>query len=319
MPSLRLARHAMATRFELVLHGDRPEALRAAGEEALNEIERLENLLSLYRTHTEIAQLNARAARGWVRVSTPVFRLLEHARRLTEETAGAFDLTAGPLICCWGFQGGTGRKPAPEEIDEARACVGMNLVEMNASTSAVRFTRSGVSLDLGAIGKGYAIDRAVEILREAGVTSALLHGGTSTTAAIGAPPGAAAWHIAVDLPSTDASSPPRRLAVAPLRDESLSISAVWGRSFQSGDQRFGHVIDPRTGQPVQAALLAALVLPSATESDALSTALLLDGPKGLAAMTRTRPMAKALIAAGTEAAPVIHRHGWPAQPPASAS
>ena len=319
MPSLRLARHAMATRFELVLHGDRPEALRAAGEAALEEIERLENLLSLYRTHTEIAQINARAAREWVRVSPPVFRLLEHARRLSEETNGAFDITAGPLIRCWGFQGGTGRQPSPEEIAEARACVGMNLVEMNASESTVHYSRPGVSLDLGAIGKGYAIDRAVEILREAGVTSALLHGGTSTTAAIGAPPEADGWNIAIDLPSSDASSPSTRLAVVMLRDESLSVSAVWGRSFQSGDQCFGHVIDPRTGEPVQSALLAALVLPSATESDALSTALLLDGPQGLVAMTRAHPMAKALVVTGREAALEIHRQGWPVPTPASAT
>ena len=316
---LTLARHAMATRFELVLHGNRPEVLRAAGEEALDEIERIENLLSLYRAHTEIAQLNARAAREWVRVSPPVFRLIEHARRLSEETGGAFDLTAGALVRCWGFQGGTGRKPSPEEIAAARTCVGMNFVEMNASASAVRFSRSGVSLDLGAIGKGYAIDRAVEMLREAGVTSALLHGGTSTTAAIGAPPDAATWNIAVDLPSSDASSPPSRLAVVPLRDESLSVSAVWGRSFQSGDDRFGHVIDPRTGQPVQSALLAALVLPSATESDALSTALLLEGPAGFAALTQARPMARALVVIGTEGAPQIQRHGLPAPTTPAAS
>ncbi len=308
---LTLARHAMATRFELVLHGDQPGALRAAGEEALDEIERVENQLSLYRSHTEIAQLNARAAREWVRVSPPVFRLIEHAGRLSEETGGAFDITAGTLVRCWGFQGGTGHRPSPEEIAVARACVGMNLVEMNPSASAVRFSHPGVTLDLGAIGKGYAIDCAVEVLRAAGVTSALLHGGTSTAAAIGAPPGADAWSIAVELPATAASSPPTRLAVVPLRDESLSFSAVWGRSFQCGDERFGHVIDPRTGQPVQAALLAALVLPSATESDALSTALLLDGPAGFAAMMKARPLARALVVTGTEVAPQIHRHGLP--------
>src|SRR5262245_50133967 len=101
--TVTLARHAMATRFELVLHGTDPVALRAAGEEALNEIERIEELLSLYRNTSEIAHINARAAREPVRVSPPVFRLLEQARQLSEETGGAFDITIAPLVRCWGF------------------------------------------------------------------------------------------------------------------------------------------------------------------------------------------------------------------------
>ena len=99
-----LARHAMATRFEIVLHGDDPVALRAAGEEALEEIERIESQLSLYRNTSEIAHLNARAARGPVRVSPALFRLLEHARQLSAETGGAFDITIAPLVRCWGAQ-----------------------------------------------------------------------------------------------------------------------------------------------------------------------------------------------------------------------
>ncbi|HEY2953001.1 MAG TPA: FAD:protein FMN transferase, partial [Verrucomicrobiae bacterium] len=100
--SVTLARHAMATRFEIVLHGDNPVSLRAAGEEALTEIERWENQLSLYRPTSEIAHLNARAAHEWVRVSPTVFRLLRHAQQLSDESGGAFDITVGPLIRCWG-------------------------------------------------------------------------------------------------------------------------------------------------------------------------------------------------------------------------
>src|SRR5437868_1755171 len=101
--TVTLARHAMATRFELVLHGENPVALRAAGEEALEEISRLECQLSLYRPDSEIAHVNLRAARETVRVTPPVFFLLEHAKRLHQETAGAFDVTIGPLVRCWGF------------------------------------------------------------------------------------------------------------------------------------------------------------------------------------------------------------------------
>src|SRR5437879_5936981 len=112
MPPVTLARHAMATRFELVLHGDNPAALRAAGEEALHEIDRLEAQLSLYRPASEISRLNARAAREPVKVSPGLFALLEHAKRLHDETAGAFDITIAPLVRCWGFMDGGGRVPA---------------------------------------------------------------------------------------------------------------------------------------------------------------------------------------------------------------
>lgn len=290
-----LARHAMATRFEIVLHGANPVALRAAGEEALDEIDRIEALLSLYRDTSEIAHVNARAAREPVRLSPPVFRLLEQARRLSGETGGAFDITIAPLVRCWGFMGGTGSLPTPEAVEQARQKVGWNLVELDPANFTVRFAREGVMLDLGAIGKGYAIERAAEILRDDGVTSAILHGGTSTVHAIGHPPDADAWKVAIERPIEDTTAPPPLMATVPLRDESLSVSAVWGRSFQSGNKTYGHVIDPRGGQPTEAALLSAVVLPSATETDALSTALLTLGTPGLPQIAALRSGARCLV------------------------
>jgi thiamine biosynthesis lipoprotein len=285
----------MATRFEIVLHGANPVALRAVGEEALDEIDRLEALLSLYRNTSEIAHVNARAAREPVRVSPPVFRLLEQARRLSEETGGAFDITIAPLVRCWGFMGGTGRMPSPEAVAAARERIGWHLVELDHSNSTVRFSREGMMLDLGAIGKGYAIERAAGILRDGGVTSAIVHGGTSSVHAIGRPPDDEAWKIAIECPVESTASPAPLLAAVPLRDESMSVSAVWGRSFQSGDRTFGHVIDPCTGQPAEAALLSAVVLPSATETDALSTALLTLGAAELNRIAALRAGARCLV------------------------
>ena len=115
--------------------------------------------------------------------------MLEQIKRLHRETAGTFDITIGTLMRAWGFVGGTGQMANPQQVEEARRCVGMHLVELDAQQSSVRFTRAGVMLDLGAVGKGYAIEKAAEILREAGVTSALIHGGTSTSYAIGKPLG----------------------------------------------------------------------------------------------------------------------------------
>jgi len=329
MSPVILARHAMATRFELVLYGDNPVSLRAAGEEALDEIERLEAQLSLFRPSSEIAHLNARASRGPVRVSPVLFALLQHAQKLNLETAGAFDITIAPLVRCWGFMGGGGHLPMASDLAEARACVGMSHVVLDPGDYTVRFAREGVMLDLGAIGKGYAIEKATEVLREAGVTNALLHGGTSSVQALGHPPNAEHWKVAIEYPRNAPGLPPLvrtadstrlpeaassvlpslgpgesepaggassdLLATVPLRDEAMSVSAVWGKFFHAEGKTLGHILDPRTGQPATGTALAAVVLPSATETDALSTALLTLGSLGHETIASLRPGMRTLL------------------------
>lgn len=303
MITLRLARHAMNTRFELVLHGASAPALRAAGEEALDEIQRLEDRLSLFRPTSEIARLNRHAADGPVKLSPPVFALLRQAQQLAAVTDGAFDPTIGPLMRAWGFHGARGRLPDPAALAAAQACVGMSHVHLDETDFTARFTRAGVTLDLGAIGKGYAIDCAVERLREAGVTSAFLHGGTSSCHGLGGTPEGRPWTTGVFEPATAGATGGETetlLAEVPLRDESLGVSAVWGKAFHAGGQRFGHVLDPRAGEPVQRAALAAVALPSATESDALSTALLVLGESGLETLAQLRPGLRALVLVPSE-------------------
>jgi thiamine biosynthesis lipoprotein len=295
MPAVTVACHAMATRFEIVLPGENLAALRAAGEEALGQVEQLEAQLSLFRAGSEIARLNARAAKEPVRVTPALFALLHHAQKLCEESRGAFDITVAPLVRCWGFMGGDGRFPRPGEVAEARAKVGMALVQLNPADFTVQFAREGVMLDLGAIGKGYAVERAAEVLREAGVTSALVHGGTSTVQALGAPPGEEFWKIAIETPSPVPDAPPTLLATMPLKEEAMSVSGVWGNSFQVRGRTYGHIIDPRTGEPARGTVLAAVVLPSATETDALSTALLTVGAAGHDAIARLRPGMRTLV------------------------
>jgi thiamine biosynthesis lipoprotein len=298
MRTLAVARHAMATRFEVLLHGKNEVSLRAAAEEALDEIERLDAQLSLYNPASEISHINAQAARDPVRVEPALFRLLQQAKELSRKTNGAFDITVGPLVRCWGFMRGSGKLPHPADVAEARTKVGIEQVEMDERDYTVRFTREGVMIDLGSIGKGFALECAAQLLRDAGVTSAILHGGTSTVCAIGAPPDAATWNVAVPHPDFAAQSissgaapggnameSGKILAVVALKDEALSVSAVWGKAFAANGKVYGHVIDPRKGEPVEGAVFAAVVLPSATESDALSTALLIEGGAGLGPMT----------------------------------
>jgi len=294
--AVTVACQAMATRFEFVIYGRDAATARAAGEEAIQEIERLEDQLSLYRPRSEIAYVNARAAGEAVRVSPALFALLMQARSLYEETKGAFDITVAPLVRCWGFMGGTRRIPTGEELAEARSRVGMDLVHLNPECSTVRFARQGVMLDLGAIGKGYAIDRAAEVLRDGGITNALVHGGTSSAYGIGHPPEGDSWQIAIEDPrGKTALSSPAAVTTISLRDEALSVSSLSEKFFLEDGKTYGHVLDPRTGQPTTAGLLSAVVLPSATETDALSTALLTMGEEGQELIGRLRPGIRTLL------------------------
>lgn len=264
----------MATRFEFVLHGPNPIRLRAAAEEALDEVERIENQLSVFRPHTDIARINAGAGSGPVRVAPEVFRLIQRAIQLSQATDGAFDITAGAWMRAWGFHGHESGEPSvPNPVIS-----GAVFLELNPDAFTVRFTRPGMRLDLGALGKGYALDRAAELLREAAIVSALLHGGTSSIVAIGAPPDADSWKVA--LPTGD---------TVELREETLSVSATWGRTRELGGIRRGHVIDPRNGEPVPGPRMAAVACLLAADSDALSTACLVLGPEGRETILRAGP------------------------------
>ena len=202
--------------------------------------------------------------------------------------------------------GGAGLMPKAEDLARARAQVGMQHVHLDERRGTVQFARDGMMIDLGSIGKGYALELAVEILREAGVESGLLHGGTSTICAFGTPP-QGPWKVAVEAPPRFPAGPEgiqpehgegkgnRPLAVVELQDTSLSVSGVHGKCFRAGEKVYGHVIDPRSGEPAQSALLAAVALPSATETDAFSTALLLGGMAGQAEIAALRPGMRTLV------------------------
>ena len=257
MKTVMLATEAMNCRFELVLEGDSAERLTAAGEAALAEIESVERQLSAYDPESELFAVNAEAAQRPVRVLPTTLAFLEEAKALSLKTAGAFDPTIGSLIALW--RGAT--EPSEAGVAQALLQTGWENVLLSHETGSVALTRPGLRLDPGAIGKGWALDRARDILEEAGVTRALLHGGTSSVVALGE-----GWKV--------------KLAEGPtltLSNQCLGVSAPSGRWAVFGERRYGHVLDPRTGWPVETIAWAAVVAPTATEADALSTALLVRG------------------------------------------
>ncbi len=304
MQTVKLACEAMATRFEFILNGKDERSLRAAGEEAFEEILRLEAELGFYQAASEISRLNSNAATHPVKVSPMLFGLLQQSLELSGRTEGAFDITVAPLMRCWGLAGGKGRFPDDEELKHAMTLVGPENVILDRSEYSVQFKNPGVQVDLGSIGKGFALDIAAEWLCDAGIESALIHGGTSTTYAIGTPPDQDAWKVAVVRPEDGAAlsesgetpAGDNILATVELRDSSLSVSAIWGKSFELDGETYGHVIDPRTGRPVSGAFLAAVVASTATETDALATALLTLGSAGQTQLGEEFPELKSLVA-----------------------
>ena len=271
MQTVQLALNAMATRFEILLQGDDPVALRAAGEEALAEVKRLHQRLSFYDPSSTVSHINRMASHFPVQISPNLFSLFELSQDIYHKTDCAFDITVGPLVKTWGFFGGSGQCPNEADRCEAMEKTGMDKVILNDQNYTIAFERDGMAIDLGAIGKGYAIEEASNILLECGITSALIHGGTSTMTAIGTPsPNEDGWPIGV----VDPQDPAQVLTSIKICDQSFSVSAPHGKAFQKDGQLWGHIIDPRLGTPVQGARLSAVSHKSATVSDALSTAFL---------------------------------------------
>jgi thiamine biosynthesis lipoprotein len=267
---IRVHRRIMACRFEVLLPGERPEWMTAA-RTALNLADRLEARLSLFRGTSELCDINRRAGDGPVTVHPHLFDLLQQAARLHADTDGAFDITSTPLSRCWGFLRREGRVPSIDAIEKARARVGMQFVELDAAATTVRFTRAGLELNLGSIGKGYALDRLARKLERLGVTTALLSAGRSSLRAIGTDQ--EGWPV--DLRPRLAAGV---VAKVRLGDTSMATSGAGEQFVLEDGRRYGHVLDPRTGWPASGVRSATVITRSAATADALSTALLVGGP-----------------------------------------
>jgi thiamine biosynthesis lipoprotein len=267
---IRVQRNAMACRFEVVLPGDAASQISEA-RAALDEADRLEAKLTVFGESSDVVYVNRHAAGGPVTVDAELFDLLADCQRIHADTDGAFDITSTPLSRCWGFLRREGRIPSVAEIDEARRTVGLHLVALDPVTRTVSFHRAGVELNLGAIGKGYALDCMAARLVSDGVHDAVLSAGGSSVLAIGG--GRRGWPI--DLRSKRATR--GRLARVHLKNGALATSGAGEQYVDAGGRRYGHVIDPRTGWPACGLLSVTVVTANAAMADALSTAFLVGG------------------------------------------
>jgi thiamine biosynthesis lipoprotein len=261
----------MACAFEITLD-DADAASVPAAQAALGRLEAIEAQLTVFRESSAIVDLNRRAAAMDLGCDADLFALLQRCAVLWRETGGAFDITSTPLSRCWGFLRREGRLPTDGEIEAARTLVGMQHVTLDAARQSVRFLKAGVELNLGAIGKGYALDRMAGALRHAGVRGALLSAGRSSLLALGGPD--RGWPIDIVSPRCDDV-----LARVWLRHGAALGTSGAGTQFVIVDgTRYGHVLDPRSGRPAAGILSASVITSSAADADALSTAFLVGGP-----------------------------------------
>lgn len=248
----------MGTRFELVLAGGARGDLLAAGEAALEEIEEWHRRLSRFAPDSLVSHINRTAHDAPVRLDRETFALLTDAVRVWRDSDGAFDIAVAPLMAQHGFPASAAGRGHADATSAS--------IALDADAWTIRFTRPGVSLDLGGIGKGHALDCAAAVLRRHGVARALLHGGTSSVVTIGAPEGAGGWRIAVGS-NGDAH-------VVTLCDAALAVSDPHS---QRSSLAAGHIVDPRTARMVPRAGRVAIVGPSAGLADAWATALVVLG------------------------------------------
>lgn len=309
---VHLSRKAMAGEFEICLPAAIAGEATAVALEALDLVQSLEGQLSYFRPDSDISQINREAADTPVDVEPRLFSLLKTAMQLWRESRGAYDLTATPLWEAWGFARREGSIPSPEQLAQARDLVGGQWVELDEERKTIRFLRRGVRLNLGSIGKGYAVDRAVEHLLAAGVSDFLVHGGFSSIAARGLASVRqpdVPWTIGVKDPLRDQ----QRLGQIELHDRALGTSGSQFQSFRHRGRCFGHILDPRSGLPSEGLLSVSVLAPEAAAADALSTAFYVMGVEAALDYCRHRPEIAAMLFSATDNGWELHRCGLAAE------
>lgn len=257
----------MGVAARLVLYAPDQAAAEAAGAAAFARIAALDSIMSDYRRDSEINRLAARAGGPAVRVSPDLFRVLRRAQAVAERSGGAFDVTAAPLILLWRAARKSGVLPEVEALARARRLVGWRRLRLDARKRTARLTLPGIRLDLGGIAKGDAADQAQRVLKQHGVTRALVELGGDLVVS-GPPPETEGWTIRV--PNAGDERGPKDLRFA---DRAISSSGDTEQSAVIDGRRYSHVVDPRAGQALTNRVQVTVIAADGLTSDPLSTAL----------------------------------------------
>ena len=292
-----VSHRAMATEFSVILAESSSHLVESALE-ALELLDRIEADLTIYRPQSEVSRVNAEAGSRPVPVSTATFELIEKSVQWSVQTAGAFDITAGPLVRVWGFTERSGKKPSADQIRDAVAKVGYRHLRLDPDSLSVAFEVPEMEINLGAIGKGFALDELAQTLLARGVEDFLIHGGGSSILAHGnqQADGETGWAVGIAHPT----KPKQRLAGIRLNNQALSTSGSGKQFFHHRGRRYGHVIDPRTGYPAGDLLSLTAVAANATDAEACSTGYFVCGTQAIDAASSENDLLPAMIGVRAE-------------------
>jgi FAD:protein FMN transferase len=286
---LSFSTRAMACDFSVLLNPG--QGWLATFSDGLEQVHPLEQLMTIYRDDSEMSRVNREASSGEACVDPELWELLFRATKIAGETEGAFDPTSGPLVALWRSCREEGRIPTVEEVETSRAKVGFRHLELRPEGCSLRYKQPGLTLDLGGIGKGYALDRIGDYFRKHGETDWLLHGGKSSLLAAGSHNNTGGWPVSLRNPLV----PREELATILLTEQAMATSGAGTRYFRYRGRRYGHILDPGTGWPVEGMLSVTVLAPTAEQADALSTAFFVMGLEKTERYCQNNPQVGALL------------------------
>jgi len=264
----------MGSIFEITAYSADVAECQKAVDEAFEQMRLVDRLMSTYKPDSEISQLNRLAGVGSLKVSSQVMEIIRESKRYSELTGGAFDVTVGPLLELWGFKHKDWRFPEASEIQRILPLVNYKNILLDEETQTVKLKLDGMKIGLGAIGKGYAVDKAIDVLKKHGIKRALVNASGSIYA-LGTKADKTKWTVGIRHPR---GSREQIFATLQVENQGVATSGDYENFFVKDGKRYSHLLDPRTGKPVDNGMLSVtIVAQTATEADALSTSVFVLG------------------------------------------
>ena len=303
------SRVALGTLVRIQLRCESDQIAREALIRAFAAIDQVDQLMSTYREDSEMSKINRLAAQKPVEVSPETFNLLRKAIEYSRMTEGAFDITVAPLVHLWRQVAREDRLPTRQEMDQVLEKVGYEKIELSSENRTVFFAQEGVELNVDAIAKGYAVDRALNAVRRPGVRAALVDIG-GEIACFGQDKPGHDWIVGIqDLFADNLENPFSQKARwrVVLRDSAIATSGNYRQYVTISHKRYSHIIDPRTGIPAEKLPSVTILAPRTEDADALATAISVLGPEKGLALIDSIPDTEAFLVAGTKENPIFYR------------